>query len=167
MITSRQIIDMFKMKPLTNEGGYYTETYRAEGKIQHKALPERYSGARNYSTAILCLLTADKCSKLHRVKSDEIFHFYLGDPVIMLQLFPDGSDKIIILGNDIEKNQQVQVVAPKDIWQGCFIKEGGSFALMGTTVSPGFEFDDFELARREYLLQKYPAQQEMIIRLTE
>jgi predicted cupin superfamily sugar epimerase len=154
------------MKPLAGEGGYYVETYRASEKIGKAALPVRYTDARSFSTAILYLLTADTCSALHRLRSDEIFHFYLGDPVTMLQLCPDGSSEVITLGRDILNGQRVQVAVPKDSWQGCFLNEGGSFALMGTTIAPGFEFADFEPARREELLKKYPARRDLILKLT-
>ena len=154
------------MKPLVEEGGYYVETYRARGKIAQAALPSRYTGQRNLSTAILYLLTPDTFSALHRVKSDEIFHFYLGDPVKMLQLRPDGCSEVIDLGPDITGGQQVQVRVPQGIWQGCFLTEGGKFALMGTTAAPGFESADFELGCRQDLLAQYPGQRDLIVRLT-
>jgi predicted cupin superfamily sugar epimerase len=167
MLTPELIIDLFGMKPLPDEGGYYVETYRALEKITHTVLPPGYTGERNFSTAILYLLTPDTFSKLHRLAGDEIFHFYLGDAVTMLQLHPDGSSEVITLGPDIMNGQQVQVAVPRDTWQGSFLNEGGSFALMGTTVSPGFEFDDFEQGRREELLKQYPSQREIILKLTQ
>jgi predicted cupin superfamily sugar epimerase len=152
MLTARKLIKLFRMKPLPNEGGFYTETYRCKEKIQLKTL-----GSRNISTAILYLLTSNSCSKLHRLKHDEIFHFYLGDPVTMLQLHSDGKTEIITLGPDILKNQSVQVIVPRNTWQGCFLKKGGKFALLGTTVAPGFDFKDFQLGDRNNLLKKFPA----------
>ena len=154
------------MKPLPDEGGYYVETYRAKEKIAETALPAEYTGQRNLSTAILYLLTPDTFSALHRLKSDEIFHFYLGDSVTMLQLHPDGSSEVITLGRDILNGRRIQVTVPQGTWQGCFLNEGGSFALMGTTISPGFEFEDFELAQREELLKQYPNQSNFILKLT-
>jgi len=159
--TAQQIIKFFGMKPLTDEGGFYPETYRCAEKIRCKNL-----GLRNISTAILYLLTPETCSKLHRVKSDEIFHFYLGDPVTMLQLYPDGKSKIITLGSDILKGQFVQALVPRNTWQGCLLKRSGKFALLGTTVAPSFDFADFELADRKNLLKKYPAQSDLIIKLS-
>lgn len=164
--TAEQIIGFFEMKPLPGEGGYYVETYRASEKINETALPARYTGERGLGTAILYLLTPDTFSALHRVKSDEIFHFYLGDPVTMLQLCPDGSSEVITLGRDILNGQRVQVTVSKDNWQGSFLNEGGNFVLMGTTVAPGFEFADFEPARREELLGRYPDRRELILKLT-
>jgi predicted cupin superfamily sugar epimerase len=99
------------------------------------------------------------------LKSDEVFHFYLGEPVTILQLHPDRSSEVITLGPDILKGQQVQVLVPKNSWQGCFLNKGGRFALMGTTVSPGFEYADFELGRREELLEQYRDREDLISRL--
>jgi predicted cupin superfamily sugar epimerase len=166
MLTAQEIIKFFQMKPLPDEGGYYVETYRAKGKITQANLPPGYSAWRNFSTAILYLLTPDTFSRLHRVRSDEVFHFYLGDPVTMLQLHPDASSKIIILGQDILNGQCVQAVVPAGVWQGCFLNQGGKFALLGCTVSPGFEFADYESGRQNELLDKYPEQQDLIIKLT-
>jgi predicted cupin superfamily sugar epimerase len=155
------------MKPLPHEGGYYVETYRSDEKIAQAALPTRYTGERNLSTAILYLLTPDTFSALHRLKSDEIFHFYLGDAVTMLILHTDGSSEVVTLGQDIFNDQRVQVTVHKNSWQGCFLNEGGKFALMGTTIAPGFEFADFELAQREELLRQYSNQRDVILKLTQ
>jgi predicted cupin superfamily sugar epimerase len=165
-MTAEQIIEFFGMRPLPQEGGFYVETYRCREKIKKMALPARYTGERSFSTAILYLLTPDTFSALHRINSDEIFHFYLGDPVTMLQLHPDGTDEIITLGHDVLNGQHVQVIVPRDSWQGCFLKEGGEFALMGTTVAPGFETADFQPAQRQDLLQRYPSRRDLIIKLT-
>jgi len=154
------------MEPLVGEGGYYVESYRASEKIAQAGLPARYTGERDFSTAILYLLTDDTFSALHRLSSDEIYHFYLGDPVTMLQLRPEGTSEVIILGQDILNEQRVQVTVPKSCWQGCLLNEGGRFALMGTTVAPGFEFGDFELGCREELLEQYPKQRDLILKLT-
>lgn len=156
MLSAEYIIDYFGMKPLPEEGGYYVETYRAEEKIASQHLPSRYTGPRNFSTAILYLLTPDTCSRLHKVKSDEIFHFYLGDPVRMIQLYPDGGSKIIEIGPDITKGQNPQVIVPRGTWQGTQLKKNGKFALLGCTVAPGFEFADYSSVDKEKLLTLYP-----------
>jgi len=166
VITAEQIIEMFAMKPLEGEGGFYAETYRSPEQISHANLPHRYDGDRPFGSAILYLLTPDTFSSLHRLKSDEIFHFYLGDPVTMLQLHPDGSHEVITLGQDISAGQRVQVTVPQGTWQGCFLNEPGRFALMGTTVAPAFDFKDFEPADRNTLLKKYPNQKDLILHLT-
>lgn len=165
-MTAEQIIEFFGMRPLPQEGGFYVEAYRCREKIAKAALPVRYTGDRCFSTAILYLLTPGTFSALHRVNSDEIFHFYLGDPVTMLQLHPDGASEIITLGHDVLNGQRVQVIVPRDSWQGSFLNEGGKFALMGTTVAPGFETSDFEPAQKQSLLQQYPSRRDLIIKLT-
>ena len=166
MVTAEQIVELFGMKPLKGEGGFYAETYRCSQRIGEAHLPAGYVGDRSLGSAILYLLTPDTFSALHRLKSDEIFHFYLGDPVTMLQLHPDGSSEVFTLGRDILNGQRVQVTVPAGSWQGCFLNPGGRFALMGTTVTPGFEFADFQPADREKLLKQHPDQKELIIRLT-
>ncbi len=166
MLTAKAIIDHFHMKPLPDEGGFYVETYRSPESIAKAALSDRYDGPRHFSTAILYLITPEHFSKLHRVKSDEIIHFYCGDPVTMLQLHPDGKDKTITLGNDIEHGHQLQVIVPQGIWQGSFLSESGRFALLGCTVSPGFEFTDSQSANRDELLRQHPQQIELIRKLT-
>jgi len=104
---------------------------------------------------------------MHRLQSDEIFHFYIRDPVEMLQLFPDGSGKLFILGSDILNGMLPQVVVPQGIWQGTRLLRGGKFALLGTTVSPGFELADYEFGRRDELVKSYPKFRELIIALTK
>lgn len=142
------------------------EFYRGDEELEGQSLPGRYGSRRSIGTAIYFLLTAESCSMMHRIKSDEIFHFYMGDPVTMLQLYPEGSSQIVTLGSDLLKNEKPQVIVPKDIWQGSFIAPGGSFALLGTTVAPGFDFADFEYGRRKELIERYPNEAEKIIRLT-
>jgi predicted cupin superfamily sugar epimerase len=157
LTTAEQIIEFFDMKPLPGEGGYFVETYRSGAKM---------GGGKNLVTAILYLITPNACSKLHRLSSDEIWHFYLGDAVTMLELHPDGSSEIVTLGGDITNSQRLQVAVPAGTWQGCFLNEGGKFALMGCTVAPGFEFEDFEPGEREKLLEKYLDRRKLILKLT-
>jgi len=166
MLAAENIIELLHLRPHP-EGGYYRETYRADEIIPFEALPERYSGPRNFSTAIYYLLTSETRSTLHRLKSDEVFHFYMGDPVLMLLLFSDGSSRRVILGHDIKNGHTPQLIVPRNTWMGGLLIEGGKFALLGTTVSPGFDFDDFETGRREELIKKYPSQAELITKLTQ
>lgn len=165
-MTAEQIIKHFKMRPLRQEGGFFIETYRAAEVLKKGILPAGVSGDRNLSSVILYLLTARTVSLMHRLKYDEMFHFYLGNPVTMLQLHPDGSNEIITLGHDILNEQKVQVLVPRGTWQGTFIQPGGKFSLMGCSVAPGFDEADFELGDRETLLAKYPDMQEFILHLT-
>lgn len=166
MLSASDIIRFLNLKPLPQEGGFYNEVYRADEHIGEDCLPDRYSGKRSFCTAIYYLLTPDVFSALHRLPSDELFHFYLGDPVNMVNLFPDGSGKMITLGTDIAAGESLFVNVPKGVWQGCSLKKGGSFALLGVTVSPGFEFIDYEHGTRDGLLKEYPQFQETIVKLT-
>ena len=165
MISAQEIIELLGLKPLRVEGGYFLETYKCQELIPRKALPERYHGKRSFGTSIFYLLTPDTVSALHRLESDEIFHFYLGDPVTMLQLHPDGSTNVVTLGHDIRSDQQLQVVVPRGTWQGSLLNEGGDFALLGCTVAPGFEYSDYESGSRGDLLKEYPEQEDLITRL--
>lgn len=160
------IIQLLGLQPLRVEGGYFAEIYKCQELIPRKALPERYHGKRSFGTSIFYLLTPDQVSALHRLESDEIFHFYLGDPVTMLQLHPNGDSEVLTLGQDIVAGQQLQVVVPRGTWQGSVLNEGGEFALMGCTVAPGFEYSDYEGGSRGDLLKEYPEQEELITRLT-
>ena len=164
---AKKIIEHLDLEPLAGEGGFYRETYRSGETIPAGALPERYSADKHFSTAIYYLLMPETFSAIHRLISDEVFHFYLGDPVTMLRLHPDGRGETIVLGPDIEAGQRLQCVVPQGVWQGMHLNAGGRFALMGTTVAPAFDFDDYQPARRDDLLQKYPDFAEIIERLTD
>jgi uncharacterized protein len=166
MPTTQEIIEHLGLQPHPNEGGYYVETYRCDERIPERGLPDRYVSEKSFGTAIYYLLTPETFSAFHRLPTDEIFHFYLGDPVTMLQLHPDGSHDVITLGTDLLADQKPQVVVPKGTWQGSFLNEGGEFALMGATASPGFDFCDYESGERGPLLEKFPAHKELIERLT-
>ena len=160
-----EIIELLNLKPLPGEGGLFFESYRADEKLE--VLPDRYSGApRVFSTAIYYLLTPDIFSAMHRLQSDEIFHFYLGDPVEMLQLFNDGTGKVVGIGSDLNAGLRPQVVVPRGTWQGARLVKGGRFALFGVTVAPGFEFDDFETGARKELIERYPEHARLIEQLT-
>jgi predicted cupin superfamily sugar epimerase len=149
MVTAQQIIDRLKLVPLTIEGGYFRETYRAPLVLKGEALPAQYGGERNVSTAIYYLLTPETFSAIHRVKSDEVFHFYAGDPVEMLQISPVGGGRIVVISNDLSAGHEPQLIVPAGVWQGCRLAPGGKWALMGCTVAPGFDYADFEIANRE------------------
>jgi predicted cupin superfamily sugar epimerase len=163
--TVKRIIEILDLKPLAVEGGYYRETYRSDETIVKLHLPHRYPSARTFSTAIYYLLTPETFSTLHKLPTDEIFHFYLGDPVEMLQLKDDGTGKLIIIGNDLERGCFPQVVVPKFVWQGTRLIEGGEFALLGATNAPGFEYEDFIVPDVEELIKQYPAYEKKIRQL--
>lgn len=164
MPTADELIRHLGLVPHPKEGGYFRETYRADETLA--ALPTRYQGSRSVGTAIYYLLTPNTYSAIHRLQSDEIFHFYLGDPIRMLQLDADGNGRTVVLGPDVLHGQQLQVVVPRGIWQGSCLEPGGAFGLLGCTVAPGFEYIDYEGGDRQTLLPQYPAFAEMIRRLT-
>ncbi len=151
-MTSDDIIAHLKLEPLPNEGGYFREKYRAA--MRH--------GDRAISTAIYYLITPSSYSALHRLPIDEVWHFYLGDPVEQLRLFPDGDGDEVIIGNDLAEGQVPQTTVAAGTWQGSQLVKGGTFALLGTTMAPGFEFSDFELGDRKSLAERYPQHQQHI-----
>jgi uncharacterized protein len=162
-MTADQVKAWLGLVPLEREGGWFAETYRARAWVP-AAVPG--SGERSLATAIYYLLTPGTFSALHRLRADEVFHFYLGDPVEMLMLEPDGRGHVVRLGIDLASGMRPQVVVPAGVWQGSRLSPGGAFALMGTTVSPGFDPADFELGSRAALLAAYPDQHDRIIALT-
>ncbi len=153
------------LEPLPVEGGYYTQTYRSDIALPEAALPKRFKGPHSASTAIYFLLTPDTFSAMHRLPGDEVYHFYLGDPVELLMLSPDGSGEVIHLGQDLEAGMDVQTVVPGGCWQGSHLAEGGEYALLGTTMAPGFEWQDFEAGDGGALAAQYPDFSDRIRRL--
>ncbi len=163
---AEHIKQLLGLKALPVEGGFYAEAYRSGEKIAKNALPSRYRGERCFGTAIYFLLTAAAFSALHRLRSDEVYHFYLGDPVEVLLLREDGAAETVTIGTDLAQGMRPQLAVMRGTWQGLRVKSGGNFALLGTTVSPGFEFDDFELGDRRSLLVAYPDFAELIRKFT-
>ena len=166
MLDVEDVTALLDLRPHSAEGGYFAETYRSDETLPPVGLPERYSGARAFGTAIYYLLTPDSFSAMHRLRSDEVFHFYMGDPVEMLRLSPDGTGDGLMLGTDLATGMRPQAIVPRGVWQGLRLVPGGRYALLGTTVAPGFDFADFEIAERGILLEEYPAFDEMIVALT-
>lgn len=158
--------ELLGLEPLAAEGGFFRETYRSDLRLSKECLGVAYAGERSAATAIYYLLTPDSFSAVHRLRSDEIFHFYMGDPVDMLQLHPDGAVEHLVIGTDLRAGQRPQVVVPAGTWQGAALVGGGQFALLGTTMAPAFEFEDFELGRRSELMARYPGATAAIERLT-
>ena len=148
------------------EGGYYKETYRSPEEINSESLPTRFNGARNFSTAIYFLLQSEDRSLFHRIKSDELWHFHKGSS-LSTYVLSDNGIKIHVLGDNPAKGESLQVVIPANTWFGAQVNEPGSYTLAGCTVAPGFDFNDFELARRNDLLHEFPACKEIIIQLTK
>ncbi|MCA9394263.1 MAG: cupin domain-containing protein [Candidatus Omnitrophica bacterium] len=167
LMNLKRLIQSLGLEPHPVEGGFFRETYRSRGKIPAAALAGEYKGERNHSTAIYYLLTPDTFSEMHCLPTDEVFHFYLGDAVEMLQLYPAGESRRVVLGPDVFNGQQVQAVVPAGIWQGCRLRSGGGFALLGCTVAPGFDFRDYRRGVREDLLKEFPGERDLIIQLTK
>ncbi len=158
---AQSIIAKLGLRPHT-EGGFFAETYRSRDMISASSLPARYTRDKALATAIYYLITPETFSAIHRLASDEVFHFYAGDAVEMLNLFPDGSHRIISIGGDIECGQIPQVVVPRGVWQGCRLIPGGRFALLGTTMAPGFDYDDYEPGDPDELIRRYPGCADLI-----
>jgi predicted cupin superfamily sugar epimerase len=154
-----EIIRLLGLEPHPKEGGYFREIYRSNGNI---ATP---GGPRAYSTAIYFMLTKDTFSAMHRLCSDEIFHLYMGGPVEMLNIYPDGSGGIVRIGHNLAGGERPQVIVSAGVWQGSRLAEGAEFALMGTTVAPGFDYADYEDGTRDGLCREYPEFKEMIEKL--
>jgi uncharacterized protein len=148
------------------EGGYYRETYRAELSIAQEALPPQFPGSRLISTAIYFLLEGENFSAFHRLRSDELWHFYAGSPIAVHVIEPDGTRSEILLGSDPDAGQVLQGVVRADRWFASRVRDSGSFALAGCTVAPGFDFADFEMGKRAELLRLYPQHQSLIESLT-
>jgi predicted cupin superfamily sugar epimerase len=166
MLSAEEIIQCLQLEPHPCEGGFFRETYRSRLSIPASALPSEYSSGRSASTAIYYLLTPGTFSEMHRLPTDEVFHFYLGDSVEMLQLHPDGRGEVICLGSDLAAGERPQVLAPGGTWQGSRLMPGGRWALLGTTVAPGFEFADYTSGRRSELVATFPGFAELITALT-
>jgi predicted cupin superfamily sugar epimerase len=155
MITSEFLKNHLGLQPLPGEGGFFIETYRSKSVIPAAVLPQEYAGDRAVGTAIYYLITRENFSAMHMLPGDEIFHFYLGSPVQMLQLHPDGRGELTILGPELDKGMVCQVRVPGLTWQGSRLLESGEFALLGTTMAPGFDFADFNVGTRDALTARY------------
>jgi predicted cupin superfamily sugar epimerase len=159
IMTAEEIKNFLNLEPHP-EGGFYRRTYATSAALD---LPR---GARPVGTAIYYLIEPGSFSEMHQLDSDEIFHFYLGDPVEMLQLYPDGRSALFTLGPDLLAGQHVQLIVPAGVWQGTRLKGGGNLALLGCTVTPGFDFADFRVGSYSELAAKWSAEAERIRALT-
>ena len=158
-------IDRLDLEPHV-EGGYFKETYRADEKIGSQVLPERFSGDRSFCTAIYFLLHNRDFSAFHRIKQDELWHFYTGDTLLLHIINQQGIYSQIRLGMNFDDGEVFQAMVPKCSWFGANLKEPGSFTLVGCTVAPGFEFNDLEIANRYALVALFPEHRQIIERLT-
>ncbi|GAA3598118.1 cupin domain-containing protein [Flavivirga amylovorans] len=161
MSTIQDIVDQLELQPHP-EGGYFKEVYRSNGLINEDNLGEDFSGQRNYATSIYFLLTSESFSAFHRIKQDEIWHFYKGSPIKLHIISNDGIYSNTIIGNNMEKGQHPQFVVKAKDWFAAEVIDKNAYALVGCTVSPGFDFKDFELPERDTLISKFPEHKNII-----
>ncbi len=162
---ARKYIEKLQLKAHP-EGGYYREVFRAGEIILADHLPKRYKSARNITTSIYFLLEGNQVSNFHRLKSDEQWHFYDGSSIVIYVIEEGGNLNKILLGRNIEKGESLQTVIKYNSWFGAELLDKTSFALIGCTVSPGFDFSDFELGKRAELINEYPDYEYIISKLT-
>jgi predicted cupin superfamily sugar epimerase len=166
-MTADEVKKILGLVPHPREGGFYIRTYESGEMLPPSAFADgRYSGPRHTATAIYYLLEPGTFSEMHRLRSDELFHFYLGDSIEMLQLHADGSGSVATIGNRLALGERPQQVVPRGTIQGSRLVPGGAWALLGCTVSPGFEFADYDTFTREELSAGWPAFTELIHELT-
>jgi predicted cupin superfamily sugar epimerase len=148
------------------EGGFYKETYRSEGVIPKEALPDIFNGNRCYATAIYFLLRTGEFSAFHRIASDETWHFYAGQALVVAEITLDGRLHKTELGAELGTGQLLQYTVKAGNWFGSYTTAANSFSLVGCTVAPGFDFEDFEMPSRGELLKLFPQHEEVIVALT-
>jgi len=161
----QQIIDKLGLQPHP-EGGYYKETYRSEGKIDKQSLGNDFKGDRNYCTSIYFLLTSNNFSAFHRIKQDEIWNFYSGSALYVHVINRQGEYTRHQVGMNLDASEVPQLVVPANCWFASSVKDLDSYSLVGCTVAPGFDFEDFELATRADLIKQYPQLKIIITDLT-
>ncbi|MBI5242585.1 MAG: cupin domain-containing protein [Elusimicrobia bacterium] len=162
--TAEELIRLYGLVPHP-EGGYYRETHRSIGTIPKAVLPAQYCGPRHYSTAVLFLLPEGSVSRLHRLLSDELWHFHLGGPLELFAIHPDGKVESLTLGQDVLAGQKLQHAVSAGCWFGAAPLPGSGYSFLGATVAPGFDFKDFQLADSESLASKFPHAREIIRKL--
>jgi predicted cupin superfamily sugar epimerase len=148
------------------EGGFYREVYRSGAEVGPCCMGEGFGGPRAVATAIYFLLPGDEVSALHRIRSDEVWHHYAGSSLTLHVLHGSGAYETLALGTGPRREQLPQAVVPARAWLGATVDDPASYALVGCTVAPGFDFADFELARRPELIRRFPRHREVIEALT-
>jgi len=159
------IKDQLKLTPHP-EGGFFKEIYRSNGSINEANLWKGVQGSRNFSTAIYFLLVKNQISAFHKIKQDEMWHFYCGTPLLLHMINNQGDYHLVKIGNNISNGEYFQFVVPSGTWFASEVENKDNFAFCGCTVSPGFDFKDFEMPDRKFLVSKYPHLKEIITRLT-
>ncbi len=161
----KEIINELNLMPHP-EGGYFIETYRSDGTIKEDSLNKTYNGERNYSTCIYFLLTSNTFSAFHKIRQDEIWHFYEGSPIELFTISVNGNLSKHIIGLDLKNGQKPQLIVPGNHWFAASVLNKDSYALVGCTVSPGFDFEDFVLGTKKELVEKFPQHEEIIAKYT-
>ena len=161
----QEIISILNLKPHP-EGGFYNETYRSEGDIPKQVLGDHYSGARNYATGIYFLIPSESFSAFHRIKQDEMWHFYKGAAMNLHMISHKGDYSVIRIGNNLQLGEFPQFTVPGGTWFASEVSKPNGYSLMGCTVAPGFDFDDFEMPTRSELIELYPQHKAVIKKLT-
>ncbi len=164
-MTAEQLVKHLELVPHP-EGGFYKEVYRSETKLQGSMLAKDMEGDRNFSTAIYFLIEKENFSALHKIKSDEIWHFYAGDALEVIEIDDSGVLKLTRVGNKLDQAEVFQYTVKANTWFGSRVKSDGVYSLVGCTVSPGFDFRDFEMAKRNDLLKKFPQHKSIIDQMT-
>lgn len=159
-----EVIEKLNLQ-LHPEGGHYTEVYRSEGIIETDE--DSFPDGRHFSTSIYYLLASGDQSHFHRIKSDEVWHHYEGSSITIHLISESGSCRKLHVGKDLDSGQKPQHIVPAGYWFGVTVDDPDSYALCGCNVSPGFDFDDFEMADRKALLERYPEHKEIIQKLTQ
>lgn len=163
-MTAEYFIKHLQLQPHP-EGGFFKETYRSPGIISPECLSSQFKGDRNYSTAIYFLLQKGDFSAFHRIASDECWHFYEGGNLLVHIIDKEGNYSCIRLGRKIDEGETFQFVVPANCWFASEPSPGTEFTLVGCTVAPGFDFEDFEMADEKILLREFPQYQSIIKRL--
>jgi len=157
--TTEQLIELWNLEPMSTENVLFSQTYVAR---------ENAPNGKPFCTAIVALLTDSpgSFSDMHRLPTDEIWHFYLGDPIELLLLYPTGYDEVIILGQDVLEGQRIQVVVPKNVWMGARLRPGGRMGVFGNTMAPGYTLSDFEGGMADKLIEQWPHRGDLIRAMT-
>ncbi|MDZ7764972.1 MAG: cupin domain-containing protein [Melioribacteraceae bacterium] len=157
----KSIIEKLSLQPHP-EGGYFREVYRSTDEIKKHGLPDRYKTNRNSGTSIYYMLEGEQFSSFHKLKSDETWHFYLGSPIILHLISREGEYSKIVLGQKILEDELHQFTIINGTWFAAEVKDKKSYSLVGCTVYPGFDFEDFEMGDRFELINKFPQHKEII-----
>jgi predicted cupin superfamily sugar epimerase/mannose-6-phosphate isomerase-like protein (cupin superfamily) len=166
--TAAELIKHFNMARIPQEGPWFTLTYSSSDTLPRAGLPQRYDGSRAAGSAIIAIITRAEFSAMHRLKTDEVWHFYGGDPLQLLVLHPNGSGEVVVLGSDVLAGQKLQYVVPRGSWQGSLPLGKGQdrYSMIGDTLAPSFDYSDFEMGYRTELQQAYPGYAGLIAQLT-